>query len=72
MAITGSPETKDIKELLPDILKQVGPQQFEQLKSLMEAVGAGGKIGEKPSEEEEDDDDVPELVGNFEETAKKE
>ena len=38
----------------------------------MKAVGgAGGQIGEKPGEEDEDDDDVPELVGNFEETAKK-
>ena len=59
--------------MLPDILKQVGPQQFAQLKDLMEAVGKGS-IGEKPGEEEEDEDDVPELVGdvNFEETAKKE
>ena len=73
MVITGNPETKELKEMLPDILKQVGPQQFSQLKNLMEAVG--GKIGEKPAEEEDDDDDdVPELVGdvNFEETAKKE
>ena len=68
MVVTGNPETKDFKEMLPDILKQAGPQQMAQLQSLMQSMQKEG-VAEKPGEE--DEDDVPELVGNFEETAKK-
>lgn len=54
--------------MIPDILKQVGPQQYEFLKSItgnMETIKEGGKG------QEEDEDDVPELVGtNFEEASK--
>ena len=28
MVVTGNPETKELKELMPEILKQVGPQQY--------------------------------------------
>lgn len=68
LVVNGNPETKDLKDMLPDILKQVGPQQFQYLKNIagnMETVREG-KAGE------EDDDDVPDLVGtNFEEASKK-
>ena len=54
--------------MMPDILKQVGPQQYQFLKSqLGDAVGAGG-AGAAAAK---DDDDVPELVGTFEDAAKK-
>ncbi len=69
MVINGNAETKELKDMMPEIIKQVGPQQFAQLKNLMEQVKGGEKIGEKPEEEE---DDVPDLVDtNFEEAAKK-
>ena len=63
--MVGEPQSKEIKDMLPDILKQVGPQQYGFLKDLIaksgEAAGAGG----------EDEDDVPPLVdGNFESAAK--
>lgn len=68
LVVTGNPDTKDLKEMMPDILKQVGPQQYDFLKSIMgnlETVKEGGKG------QEEDEDDVPELVGtNFEEASK--
>lgn len=53
---------------MPEILKQVGPQQFSFLKDMM---GNMGSVKEATSKQEEDEDDVPELVGtNFEEASK--
>lgn len=53
--------------MMPDILKQIGPQQFSALKDLISKMGniPEGKAGE------EDEDDVPALVGNFEDASKK-
>ncbi|KAL9699818.1 hypothetical protein quinque_003259 [Culex quinquefasciatus] len=59
-AITGHSETKQITEMLPSIISQLGPEGLSQLKKLASAVVA------------EDDDDVPELTENFEEASKKE
>lgn len=39
MVVTGNPETKDLKDLLPDILKQVGPQQYNFLKTVLGDIG---------------------------------
>jgi hypothetical protein len=50
--------------MMPDILKQVGPQQYQFLKSQLGNLD-GGKA------EAEDDDDVPNLVGTFEDAGKK-
>ncbi len=59
-SVTGECETKNIKDMLPGILSQVGPEQY---KVLSDVVGTGAE-GKKA--EEEDEDDVPELVGTFE------
>jgi len=71
LVVTGIPETKELKDLMPEILKQVGPQQYSVLKDLMKNIPKMGGINEgKPGEE--DEDDVPELVGgNFEDASKK-
>lgn len=54
--------------MMPDILKQVGPQQYNYLKSIM---GSLGEPASQKQEEADDDDDVPDLVGtNFEEASK--
>lgn len=67
-AITGHGETREITEMLPGILSQLGPEGLTQLKRLATSVaGSGGAV--KPIEEE---DEVPELVGNFEEASKEE
>lgn len=62
LVVAGTPETKNLSDMMPDILKQVGPQQYQFLKAqLGDAVGAA-KGGAKADDEE----DVPELVGTFE------
>lgn len=46
MVVTGNPETKELKDMMPEILKQVGPQQFNFLKTIMgnmETIKEGGK-----------------------------
>jgi nascent polypeptide-associated complex subunit beta len=65
LVVTGNPETKELKDMMPEILKQVGPQQYSFLKDIIKNVIPEGKAGE------EDEDDVPELVGNFEDASKK-
>ena len=50
--------------MMPEILKQVGPQQYQYLKTQL------GDLGGK-KDAAEDDDDVPELVGTFEDAGKK-
>lgn len=68
MVVTGNPETKNLKDMMPEILKQVGPQQYSFLKTIM---GDMGSVKEATNKQEEDEDDVPELVGtNFEEASK--
>lgn len=64
MVVSGAPETKSLKDMMPDILKQVGPQQYQFLK---EQIGAGV---EGKAQAADDDDDVPELVGTFEDATK--
>lgn len=38
--ISGEPETKTIKDLLPDIIQQLGPKQHQTLKDLISGLGA--------------------------------
>lgn len=63
LVVAGNPETKTLKDMGPDILKQCGPQQYQFLKSQI-----GGAKNEAAAD---DDDDVPELVGTFEDAGKK-
>ncbi len=67
LVVTGNPETKQLSDLLPDILRQIGPQQLTGMKDLLAKMG---KIPESKAGEE-DEDDVPELVGNFDDASKK-
>ena len=69
-AIYGNGEDKELTELVPGILNQLGPDSLASLRKLAESYqslqkkegGDGGKA------EDEDDDDIPELVEgeNFE------
>ncbi|KAL1924720.1 uncharacterized protein VTP21DRAFT_4374 [Calcarisporiella thermophila] len=60
-AIYGQGEEKELTELVPGILNQLGPDSLASLRKLAEAYqsaqAAAGQKGE---------DDVPELVENFE------
>jgi len=69
-AVTGHAENKQITELLPGILNQLGAESLTHLKKLASNVsgGEGGAEGAL----DDDDDDVPDLVENFDEASKDE
>jgi len=78
MAVYGTGQTKELTELVPGILSQLGPDSLASLRKLAaqyqsQTVAAGGGNGEvtEGKEDEEDDDDVPELVESFEPDEKK-
>ncbi|XP_019194679.1 PREDICTED: basic transcription factor 3-like [Ipomoea nil] len=67
--VSGSPQTKKLQDILPQIIHQLGPDNLENLKKLAEqfqkqapgAAGTGSAAGAALAQDE-DDDDVPELV----------
>ena len=61
--VSGTHETKNIKDLLPGIIKQLGPKQFEFMKEYAETLKKKDKKAEKIEE-------APELVEDFEEVSK--
>merc|ERR1719163_76890 len=75
-AITGHAENKQITEMLPGILNQLGAESLTHLKRLASNVGAGGMGGAVEAagtmDEEDEDDEVPDLVENFDEVSKNE
>lgn len=75
-AISGQAETKQVSEMLPSIVNQLGPEGFASLRKLaMEKVGGDAAAAAAPAvvaEEPAKDDDVPELEGDFEEASKQE
>ena len=74
-AIYGTGNVKELTELVPGILNQLGPDSLASLRKLAESyqaiqgqnrAGAGGAgAGAGAGEGGEDDDDVPDLVENF-------
>merc|ERR1712018_835866 len=73
-AITGHAENKQITELLPGILNQLGAESLTHLKKLASNVtgtGAGSGL-DGSGVGGDDDDDVPDLVENFDECCKTE
>jgi len=62
-SVTGSAETKQLTEMLPGILNQLGAESLTHLKRLASNVTNQYKGGEE---------DIPELVGDFEEGSKDE
>src|SRR5208282_610480 len=74
-AIYGHGEEKELTELVPGILNQLGADSLATLRQLAESLqqkqgseGAAG--GDKTAEDDDDDDDVPDLVENFEDAEK--
>ena len=71
--VSGTGVNKDISELLPGIISQLGPENMENLRALAEQfqkAQGGGAVDQQVEEDDDDDDDIPDLVENFEETAK--
>merc|ERR1711934_503825 len=75
-AVTGHAENKQITELLPGILNQLGAESLTHLKKLASNVTGGGAgsglDGAGVGADDDDDDDVPDLVENFDEVSKNE
>jgi len=71
-AVTGQSETKQITEMLPGILNQLGAESLQHLKRLATSVSSENKPAGAGGLEEDDDDDVPDLVENFDEASKDE
>lgn len=76
-AITGHGENKQITEMLPNILNQLGAEGLTHLKRLASNVhSTGSKKGtileQSTSARIEEDDEVPDLVDNFDEPSKSE
>lgn len=73
-AITGHAESKQITEMLPGILNQLGAESLASLKKLATSVASSGLGGDvsKPDagDIDDDDDEVPDLVENFDEASK--
>jgi nascent polypeptide-associated complex subunit beta len=66
-AIYGTGHVKELTELVPGILNQLGPDSLASLRKLAESYQAiqQGQQQRAAAAEEEDDDDVPDLVENF-------
>lgn len=68
-AISGHAEHKQITDMLPTILNQLGSESINHLKRLASSVQATGGAGEGGAD---DDEEVPDLVENFDEASKAE
>lgn len=63
-AIYGHGEEKELTELVPGILNQLGPDSLNTLRQLAESFQSKQ---DPEAAKREDDDDVPDLVANFDE-----
>lgn len=67
-AVYGTGHVKELTELVPGILNQLGPDSLASLRKLAESYQAIQQGQQRPAASgaaEEDDDDVPDLVENF-------
>merc|ERR1712002_779904 len=72
-AITGHAEMKQIADMLPGILNQLGTESLSSLKRLASTVAsAAGDSNKTTTADVDEDDEVPELVENFDEASKDE
>ena len=62
--ITGNGEVKQLTELLPGIIQQLGPDNLANLKRLAEGFAASQK------EATGEDEDIPDIGENFEDVSK--
>ena len=72
-AIYGAGHVKDLTELVPGILNQLGPDSLASLRKLAESYqqiqGQHAAAGNgKGAGDDDDDDDVPDLVETFDTT----
>ncbi|KAM3415730.1 Nascent polypeptide-associated complex subunit beta [Cercospora zeina] len=67
-AIYGNGEDKELTELVPGILNQLGPDSLASLRKLAESYQSMQKSAEGEDKKDDDDDEIPDLVEgeNFE------
>ncbi|KAF1827373.1 NAC-domain-containing protein [Dissoconium aciculare CBS 342.82] len=67
-AIYGNGEDKELTELVPGILNQLGPDSLASLRKLAESYQSLQKGAEGDDKKDDDEDDIPDLVEgeNFE------
>ena len=67
-AIYGNGEDKELTELVPGILNQLGPDSLASLRKLAESYQTMQKKEGGGDAKDDDDDDIPDLVAgdNFE------
>ncbi|KAM9392316.1 transcription factor BTF3 homolog 4-like isoform 2-T2 [Pholidichthys leucotaenia] len=70
--ITGHAENKQLTEMLPGILNQLGADSLTSLRRLAENLPRPGENKTPMVTAEEEDDEVPDLVENFDEASKNE
>ncbi|EHB00302.1 Transcription factor BTF3 [Heterocephalus glaber] len=71
--VRGHAETKQLTEILPSILNQLGADSLTSLRRLAESLPKQSVDGKVPlATGEDDDDEVPDLVENFDEASKNE
>ena len=64
--ISGQSETKELQELLPGIINQLGPDNLANLKQIADSYSGAPPTGEAA----DDDEGLPDLVDNFEDVTK--
>jgi nascent polypeptide-associated complex subunit beta len=71
-AIYGTGQVKELTELVPGILNQLGPDSLASLRKLAESYQAIQQGQQRPPnsggnapDDDDDDDDVPDLVESF-------
>jgi nascent polypeptide-associated complex subunit beta len=71
--ISGPNDSKQLTELLPGIMNQLGPDNISHLKQIADSMSSGAnetKTNISTTHGDADDDDVPDLVANFEDVSK--
>merc|ERR1711894_589710 len=69
-AITGHADNKQLTEMLPGILNQLGAEGLSNLRRLAEQLPKGRRFDPVAEGDDDDDDDVPDLIENFDEASK--
>ncbi|XP_057298799.1 transcription factor BTF3 homolog 4-like [Hydractinia symbiolongicarpus] len=71
-AITGHAELKQLTEMLPGILNQLGAEGLSNLRKLAERLPQQSRLDTATENDDAGDDDVPDLIENFDEPSKNE
>jgi len=68
VAIQGKAVKKELKDMMPEIMKEVGPEQMSALKEIM---GQATQAKAAAAEDSDEDQPPPLVGGNFQDAAKK-